>query len=135
MNSTVKTIMFWVFILICLMLLWGVVSRSTNMTGKDTEYSYSELLDKIDAQQVQDVTIQGTELHGHLKADPKSQFHTTIPQSTDTLINKLYAAKVSFALKDPQNNGLLLQLLFNVGPFILLGAIWFFMLRQMQSGR
>ena len=56
--------------------------------GKDAEVSYSDLLDKIDAQQVQDVTIQGTELHGHLKANPKDQFHTTIPQSTDTLITQ-----------------------------------------------
>jgi len=132
-NSTVKTIMFWVFILICLMLLWGVVQRGTNMGGKDTEVSYSDLLDRIDAQQVQDVTIQGTELHGHMKANPKDQFHTTIPASTDTLINKLHAAKVSFTLKDPQSN-ILLPLLFNIGPFVLLGAIWFFMLRQMQSG-
>jgi cell division protease FtsH len=132
-NSTVKTIMFWVFILICLMLLWGVVERGTNMGGKDTEVSYSDLLDRIDALQVQDVTIQGTELHGHLKANPKDQFHTTIPASTDTLINKLHAAKVSFTLKDPQSN-ILLPLLFNIGPFVLLGAIWFFMLRQMQSG-
>ncbi|MDR3739363.1 MAG: ATP-dependent zinc metalloprotease FtsH [Terracidiphilus sp.] len=133
MNSTVKTIMFWVFILICLMLLWGVVTRSTNMSGKDAEVSYSDLLNKIDAQQVNDVTIQGTELHGHLKSDPKDQFHTTIPQSTDMLIQKLSAAKVSFNLKDPQNN-ILLPVLFNVGPIILLGAIWFFMMRQMQSG-
>ena len=133
MNSTVKTIMFWVFILICLMLLWGVVSRSNSIGGKDADVSYSDLLNKIDAQQVEDVTIQGTELRGHLKTDPKDQFHTTIPQSTDTLIQKLYAAKVSFTLKDPQNN-ILLPLLFNVGPFVLLGAIWFFMLRQMQSG-
>jgi cell division protease FtsH len=132
-NSTVKTIMFWVFILICLMLLWGVVQRGTNMGGKDAEVSYSDLLDKIAAQQVQDVTIQGTELHGHFKADPKDQFHTTIPASTDTLINNLHAAKVSFTLKDPQSN-ILLPLLFNIGPFVLLGAIWFFMLRQMQSG-
>ncbi|MGA7858075.1 MAG: ATP-dependent zinc metalloprotease FtsH [Terracidiphilus sp.] len=132
MNSTVKTIMFWVFILICLMLLWGVVQRGTNM-GKDTEVAYSDLLDKIDAQQVQDVTIQGTELHGHLKANPKDEFHTTIPQNSDTLITKLHAAKVNFNLKDPQNN-ILLPLLFNIGPFVLLGAIWFFMLRQMQSG-
>ena len=72
-------------------------------------------------------------LHGHMKATPKEQFHTTIPQSTDTLINKLHAAKVNFSLKDPQSN-LLLPILFNVGPFVLLGAIWFFMLRQMQSG-
>jgi len=125
--------MFWVFILICLMLLWGVVSRSNSIGGKDAEVSYSDLLNKIDAQQVEDVTIQGTELRGHLKTNPKDQFHTTIPQSTDTLIQKLYAAKVSFNLKDPQNN-ILLPLLFNVGPFVLLGAIWFFMLRQMQSG-
>jgi len=131
-NSTVKTIMFWVFILICLMLLWGVVQRGTSM-GKDTEVPYSDLLDKIDAQQVQDVAIQGTDLHGHMKATPKEQFHTTIGQSTDTLITKLHAAKVNFSLKDPQSN-LLLPILFNVGPFVLLGAIWFFMLRQMQSG-
>jgi cell division protease FtsH len=132
-NSTVKTIMFWVFILICLMLLWGVVSRGTNMGAKDSEVSYSDLLDRIDAQQVQDVTIQGTELHGHMKATPKDQFHTTIPQSTETLLQKLHASKVSIVFKD-QSNSLLIPLLINIGPFVLLGAIWFFMLRQMQSG-
>ncbi|HUN84433.1 MAG TPA: ATP-dependent zinc metalloprotease FtsH [Terracidiphilus sp.] len=132
MNSTVKTIMFWVFILICLMLLWGVVQRGTNM-GKEPDVSYSELLDKIDAGQVQDVTIQGTELHGHMKANPKEQFHTTIPQNSDMLIDKLHAAKVNFSLKDQQSN-ILIPLLINIGPFVLLGAIWFFMLRQMQSG-
>jgi cell division protease FtsH len=131
-NSTVKTIMFWVFILICLMLLWGVVSRGAGM-GKEPEYSYSDLLDKIEAGLVQDVTIQGTELHGHLKATPKEQFHTTIPASTDSLTKELHAAHVNFTLKDPQSN-LLLPILFNVGPFVLIGAIWFFMLRQMQSG-
>jgi cell division protease FtsH len=131
-NSTVKTIMFWVFILICLMLLWGVVSRGTGM-GKEPEYSYSDLLDKIEAGQVQDVTIQGTELHGHLKATPKEQFHVTIPANTDSLTKDLHANKVNTTLKDPQSN-LLLPILFNVGPFVLIGAIWFFMLRQMQSG-
>ena len=29
---------------------------------------------------------------------------------------------------------MLIPLLINIGPFILIGAIWFFMLRQMQSG-
>jgi cell division protease FtsH len=123
--------MFWVFILICLMLLWGVVQRGASM-GKDTEVGYSDLLDKIEAGKVSDVAIQGTELHGHM-AGSKDQFHTTIPASPDSLISQLHAAKVNFTLKEPQNN-ILLPLLFNVGPFILLGAIWFFMLRQMQSG-
>jgi cell division protease FtsH len=124
--------MFWVFILICLMLLWGVVSRGAGV-GKEPEFSYSELLDKVQAGLVQDVTIQGTELHGHLKATPKEQFHTTIPNSTDSLTKELTSAKVNTNFKDPQSN-LLLPILFNVGPFVLIGAIWFFMLRQMQSG-
>ena len=77
--------------------------------------------------------IQGNELHGHLKASPKDQFHTTIPANYEDLEKAMLAAKVNFSIKEPQNN-ILLPLLFNVGPFVLLGAIWFFMLRQMQSG-
>ncbi|MGB6746347.1 MAG: ATP-dependent zinc metalloprotease FtsH [Terracidiphilus sp.] len=132
MNSSVKTIMFWVFILMCLVLLWSVVQRSANM-GKDTEINYSDLFDKVQSGQVLDASIQGNELHGHLKISPKDQFHTTIPGNYEDLEKELLAAKVNFSIKEPQNN-ILLPLLFNVGPFVLLGAIWFFMLRQMQSG-
>jgi cell division protease FtsH len=41
--------------------------------------------------------------------------------------------KVNFTVKEPQSN-FLIPLLINVGPFVLLIAVWFFMLRQMQSG-
>jgi cell division protease FtsH len=133
-NSTVKTIIFWVFILVCLMMLYMVVQRGAGMGSKPTEIGYSDLLDKIEAGQVQDATIQGEEVHGHLKG-AKDEFHTTISSNlVDSLTKELRAAKVNTNIKPPQNNGLLLQLLFNVGPFVLLGAIWFFMLRQMQSG-
>jgi len=132
-NSTVKTIMFWVFILICLMLLWGVVSKNSGMSGKDTEIPYSDLFDKVQNHQVLDAAIQGNELRGHLTTNSKDQFHTTIPANYEELEKAMLAAKVSFAIKEPQNN-MLLPILFNVGPFILLGLIWFFMLRQMQSG-
>jgi cell division protease FtsH len=132
-NSTVKTIMFWVFILICLMMLWAVVSKSTSM-GKTAEIGYSDLLDKIDADQVENAVIQGTDLHGRIRGQ-KDEFHTTIAQGTvDGLTKELRAHKVNFSIKDAQNNGLMLQILFNIGPFVLIGAIWFFMLRQMQSG-
>ena len=45
----------------------------------------------------------------------------------------MIAAKVNFSIKEPQNN-ILIPLLINAGPFVLLIAVWFFMLRQMQSG-
>ncbi|HEU5350677.1 MAG TPA: ATP-dependent zinc metalloprotease FtsH [Terracidiphilus sp.] len=133
MNSTVKTIMFWVFILVCLMLLWSVVQKS-NSGGKDQEITYSDLFNKVQAGQVQDATIQGTELHGHLKSSPKEEFHTTIPANYEDLDKAMLASKVNLTIKNEQNNGLWLQVLINVGPFVLLIAIWFFMLRQMQSG-
>ncbi|HEY2470613.1 MAG TPA: ATP-dependent zinc metalloprotease FtsH [Terracidiphilus sp.] len=133
MNSTVKTIMFWVFILICLVLLWGVVQHGTIGAGKDTEINYSELYDKVQANLVQDAQIQGTDLRGHMKATPKEQFHTSIGETHEDLDKAMLAAHVNFSKKDAQSN-LLLPILFNVGPFVLLGAIWFFMLRQMQSG-
>ncbi|HEY2861286.1 MAG TPA: ATP-dependent zinc metalloprotease FtsH [Terracidiphilus sp.] len=133
MNSTVKTIMFWVFILICLMMLWAVVSKSTGMGSKTAEIGYSDLLDKIEAAQVQDAIIQGTDVHGHLKGS-KDEFHTTVASGeVDSLAKELRASKVTFSNKEPQSS-MLLPILFNVGPFVLIGAIWFFMLRQMQSG-
>jgi len=131
-NSSVKTIMSWVFILMCLMLLWAVVQRGANM-GKEQEYSYSDLYDKVQNGQVQDAAIQGDELHGHLKTSPKDQFHTTLPADYNDLLKAMITAKVNFSIKEPQNN-VLIPLLINVGPFVLLIGVWFFMLRQMQSG-
>jgi len=125
--------MFWVFILICLVLLWGVVQHGTIGQGKDTEIPYSELYDKVQTGMVQDAAIQGTDLRGHMKATPKEQFHTTVGDHYDDLEKAMLTSHVSFSKKDAQSN-LLLPILFNVGPFVLLGAIWFFMLRQMQSG-
>ena len=132
MNSTVKTITFWIFILACLMLLFTVWSKSATL-NKPVDIGYSDLLDKIEGQQVLDATIQGTDVHGHLKG-AKDEFHTTIStNNVDSLSKELRQYKVNFNIKEPQSN-LLIPILINVGPFVLLGAIWFFMLRQMQAG-
>ena len=132
MNSTVKTIMFWAVILACLMLLLTMWQKNSSM-GKDTEITYSDLFDKAQAGLVQDATIEGEELHGHLKATPKDQFHTTVPTNYEDLEKALRADKVSLSIK-PQSSNLPLQLLINVGPFLLLGVVWFLFMRQMQSG-
>ena len=131
MNSSVKTIMFWVFIAICLMMLWAIVQRSANM-GKEVEYSYSDVYDKVQSGQLQDAVIQGNELKGHLK-NSKDEFHTILPANYEDLLKAMVVAKVNVSVKPEQNN-FLLPLLINVGPFVLIILVWFFMLRQMQSG-
>jgi cell division protease FtsH len=124
--------MFWVFIPICLMLLWGVVSKNQSM-GKDTEISYSALYNDVKQGQVLDAEVQGSEMHGHLKATPKVEFHTHVGDHYEDIESAMLAAGVNFSKKAEQSN-ILLPILFNVGPFILLGAIWFFFMRQMQTG-
>ncbi len=132
MNSNVKTIMFWVFIVVCGLMLWVIVSKSNGMT-KDAEYSYSDLYDQVQAGQVKDVAIQGNDLKGHLKTSPNNEFHTTLPPNYDDLLKAMVTAKVTCNIKPEQNN-FLLPLLYNVGPIVLIILVWLFMLRQMQSG-
>jgi cell division protease FtsH len=114
------------------MVLLSMWSKNVGV-GKDAEISYSDLYNKVKAEQVLDAEVQGTELHGHLKATPKVQFHTHVGDHYDPLEAAFLASDAHFSKKEQQNN-MLLPILFNVGPFVLLGLIWFFMLRQMQSG-
>ena len=132
MNSTVKTLIFWACILACLMVLLSMWSKNAGV-GKDTEISYSDLYNQVKQNLVLDAEVQGTELHGHLKATPKVQFHTHVGDHYDPLETAFLSSDAHFSKKEQQNN-MLLPILFNVGPFVLLGLIWFFMLRQMQSG-
>jgi cell division protease FtsH len=125
--------MFWVFIAICLMMLWAIVSKSASMT-KEVEYTYSDLYDKVQNNLVLDATIQGNELKGHLKSS-KDEFHTTLPANDEDLMKAMLDPnhKVNLSIKPEQSN-LMWQLLINAAPFVLIIAVWFFMIRQMQSG-
>jgi len=124
--------MFWVFILVCLMLLFTVWQKSASV-GKDKEIPYSDLFSEVKQGHVLDAEIQGGDLHGHMKASPKDQFHTHVGEHYEGLEAALLASDAHFSKKEPQSN-YLLQALVSLGPFILLGAIWFFFMRQMQSG-
>jgi len=134
-NSTVKTIMFWAFIIICLVMLFGVVQRGQMMGPKEKEIDFSTFLDKVHQTQVNDVVIEGIQVHGHLKSDGKEAlaFHTTVPANYPDMFTQLNAGKVSVTIKDAQGN-LLWPVLVNILPFILILGIWFFIMRQMQSG-
>jgi cell division protease FtsH len=131
-NSTVKTIIFWVFVFACLVLLWQVFEKGTG-SGKDQEITFSQFLQDAQQGQISDVTVTGGEVHGHFKSDSKSQFHVTIPPSYSKIYDVLADNKVSVTVKD-QNGSSWLPILINFSPIIIIGALWFFMLRQMQTG-
>jgi cell division protease FtsH len=131
-NSTVKSILFWVFILACLVLLWQIVQKSTS-NGKEQEISFSTFMDDARQGQVQDVTITNSTVTGHFRNSKDNAFHTTVPANYPDMFKTLQDNKVSITVKDTQGNAwwpILLQL----SPILIIGAVWYFMIRQMQSG-
>ncbi len=131
MNSTVKTVVFWLVIVLSGVLLWQVV-KGANSGAKERDFTFSEFLSNVDQNNVTEVTIVGQEVHGKLKND-KAGFHTTVPTSYPDMIKELRDKGVNITVKDAQAGGWPTWLL-NLAPFILLGALWFIMIRQMQTG-
>jgi cell division protease FtsH len=131
-NSTVKTVVFWLVILLSALLLWQVVK--TGQSGqKDKEINFSELLTAVDDGNVKDVTINGQEVKGKYKND-NSGFHTTAPANYPDMIKTMRDKGVSINIRDMNSGSWPLQLLGTWAPLILLAALWFFMIRQMQTG-
>ncbi len=125
--------MFWVFIVICLLLLGFMVQKSSGL-GKEDEIGYSDLYAKVQQGLVQDATIQGSDLHGHLKATPTKPFHTNVGDHYEDLVTALETAHVNFQYKPVDNNPLWPTLLSYLLPMLLIGGLFFFMMRQMQAG-
>jgi len=129
-NSTVKTIIFWVVILISAVALWQVV-KTANSGQKVQEINFSRFMSEVDQGTVKDVTLTGMEVKGKL-ADG-SMFHSTVPANYPDMIKKLQDKGVSITVQDVGNSswGWLINLF---APLALLAALWYFMIRQMQTG-
>jgi cell division protease FtsH len=130
-NSTVKTVAFWLVIGLSALLLWEVIQQGRG-GQKDKEVNFSQFMGDVDQGKVRDVQIDGMQLHG--KYTDGSPFHTTVPANYPEMIKDLDAKKVVMTFRDANSGSWPLQLLGTWAPLILLGALWFFMIRQMQTG-
>ena len=131
MNSTVKQILIWVFMITCLICLWQFVIKGGGM-GQDHNVSLSQFLNDADQGKISDVIINDGEVTGHYR-DQKDQFRTTIPANYPDMYKTLREHGVSVTIKD-HNSNQWISLLISIAPFALLLGLWFFLLRQMQSG-
>jgi cell division protease FtsH len=129
-NSTVKTVVFWLVIVVSAFLLWTVVKQGSS-GQKDREVNFSQFMLDVDQGKVAEVTIIGMEIRG--KESDSSLFHTTVPANYPDMIKTLRDKNVNITIKDI-SNGSWPSWLLNLAPLVLLAALWFFMIRQMQTG-
>ena len=132
MNSTVKTIVFWVLIAVSAVLLWHLVVRAGGAGVQEREISFSDFMNQVDQGKVGEVTIIGAEVRGKYREE-NAIFHTTVPANYPDMITILREKGVSIKVKDVQG-GTWSSWLLGLAPVLLLIGLWVFMIRQMQLG-
>ena len=135
-SSTLKTVMFWLFIVMLGVLLWTLVSKS-NPSAREEEPSYSEFMAQVDRGNVKEVTLYlsptSYEVEGEYR-EPSKKFRTTIfKESAPDLTKTLRDKQVLINVKEV-NRADWVTFLLNAAPLFLLVAFWIFMMRQMQAG-
>jgi len=91
MQSTTKTILIWVLILVAAVGLYSFVERSGGRTPRVLDLT--AFLSKVETGEVKDVAIRGLQLTGHLTAG-NEPFSSTIPEDYSLVYDKLTAAGV-----------------------------------------
>src|SRR5262245_32242316 len=118
--------MLWMSLLVVIFLAW----HFANMQRKEAPIAYSEFLDQLEAGQIQEVTITGSEVRGLTTARERFKTNAIVGEK---LIDLLKAKRVKFGVQ-PAETPTWANMLISWAPFILLIGFWIFFMRQMQSG-
>ena len=132
MNSTIKTVVLWVVLLLVGVVLWRMI-QGGGASAKDQEITYSDFMDKVAKGQVQEVEIENNLARGKYKNDKSTTFHVLVPANNPETIKALETNGVSLKLMDGQGSNWPMWI-FQFSPILLLGVLWFVMIRQMQTG-
>jgi cell division protease FtsH len=128
MNRAIRAIIFWLVIAGSAFVLWQTV-KSPGSARAISEISYSEFLARVAGGQVNKVTIAGSVVQG---SDAKGgTFRVIAPANQTAMLDALQERGVDIWFKENPEQGWPNWIL-NLAPLILLGALWFFMIRQMQ---
>lgn len=123
-----KSMVVWLLIGLSMVLLFNLY----NVPPKsEKEIVYSDFLDKLKDEEIEEVVIKDNTLLGKLKDGTK--FRTYTPNDLD-LIKELREKKVKIIAKPPEQNPWYVNFFFSWGPIIFLVLVWVIFMRQMQIG-
>src|SRR4030043_255907 len=129
MGLNIYKSLFFLFIIGGLMiLLFNLLSDDKKI---EQNMIFSEFMTRLEAGEVDEVTIKGSSLTGQLKGG--KEFKTYTAEYPD-LVKVLRSNNVKITVKPEEQNPWYWNLFFSWGPIIFLAAIWIFFMRQMQTG-
>lgn len=128
MNDAIKTILLWLVIGIILI---SVFNNFGPRREADEKIPYTKLLQEVKDGNVQSVTISEQNISGTFQNNKKFTSYLPMPQDS-ALLEDLVSKNVVVKGKPPEQPGILTHLL-NLLPWIVIFAIWIYVLRQ-QAG-
>ena len=132
-----RNLAIWGVIAMVLLAVYGVTNQAggANPMGaqqkRPAEISYTELLRRVEAGEVQSVTINGDKVTGEMEGG--ARFRSVAPYPYDALEERLSAAEVEMNVVSREQSPLW-GLLLGFGPIILLVILWFVVMNRMQGG-
>jgi cell division protease FtsH len=132
LNATIKNLLLWMVILVLIILAWNVFKTGTTAVE---EISFSSFLTQVSQGHIQKVTIRGEEIGGTYapSSGKRDAAFKTYAPNYPKLVEDLQAKGVEIKAT-PIKDSSLVSALVMYGPLILLVAIWFVIMRQMQAG-
>ena len=127
MNSTVRSLVFWVVLVVVVVMIW---SFSTQFQAGDNAVSFSEFVRWVDDGQVETVTIAGNEINGTLTTGDR--FRSYAPPQFEGLVNQLIERDVAVTAREAAGSPWT-TLLYSWAPFLLIIGFWVFFMRQMKN--
>ena len=128
MNSTTRSLLFWMVLVVALVLIWNL---SSQFRAGDSLVSFSEFIRWVDTGQVDRVELTGNEIIG--RSSSGETFRTYAPPQYEGLANKLLERDVVVEAREAAASPWT-TLFYSWAPLLLIVGFWVFFMRQMQSG-
>ena len=128
MNQFSRSIALWLVLGLMFLLLFNVFSRQQT---REPEIVFSDFLGQVEKNQVSEVTIQGSSIHGRTTSG--EHFKSYAPHDPD-LVKILLQKGVRITAKPEEGDPWWMVALVQWFPMLLLVAVWIFFMRQMQIG-
>lgn len=129
MGNLTKNLVLWLVIAMVLMAVFNNFTPKDSRTG--VELDYSEFLHDVKQGGVEQVTIDGSSIHGRTRS---GQRFVTYSPGDPGLVNDLLEAGVIIKAQKEESTSLFMQIFISWFPLLLLIGVWVFFMRQMQGG-
>ena len=122
----------WIVIGLLLFALFSLFQGQSMLRASTSNISYSEFIDKVNAGSIKSVTYTTSGDVSATTSDGKNL--TTFFPVTEDDIKTMRAKNVELVFKPASTDSFLSNMLIYWLPMLLIVAVWFFIMRQMQQG-